>query len=317
MRAVLLDQNTFIKGISLTSLKLPLTELTCYPSTSQSELLARCENIEIIITNKVILSASTLAKSPHVKLICIAATGTNNVDLNAARTLNIAVTNVSGYANQAVSQYIFAQLLEYYSHTHHHHKNAESGLWSKSSSFCYHGNGSSELAGKSLGIIGYGDLGQAVAKIAKAFDMQVLIAERAHSTTIRPNRIAFDTVVKTADIISLHCPQTTDTEQLINKQFLQKMKKSALLINSARGALVDNQALHDALKNKQIAYAILDVLDQEPPSVDHLLLTNKLDNIKITAHIAWASIEAQQRLLDSIATNISDFYRGEKTNRVD
>ena len=226
------------------------------------------------------------------------------------------MVNVSGYANNSVAQYVFSQILEYYSQTSHHHNNSQQGLWQTSATFCYHGNGTTELAGKTLGIIGYGSLGKKVAKLANAFDMKVLIAERKNSTIIRSGRTAFQTVIKQADILSLHCPQTQETEQLVNQQFLKDMKNSAMLINSARGALVDNQALRTALTQKSIAYAVLDVLDQEPPPAEHLLLTSQLANLKITAHIAWASFEAQQKLLNIIAENIANFKHNQLLNRI-
>jgi glycerate dehydrogenase len=183
--------------------------------------------------------------------------------------------------------------------------------------FCLHGNGSIELAGKTLGIVGYGSLGKAVANIAQAFEMKVLIAERPNATTIRPGRLAFSDVLKQADVLSLHCPQTAETENLINQERLAVMKSSTMLINTARGALVNNNDLLIALQTGEIAYAALDVLEQEPPPADHLLLNAKCDNLKITAHIAWASIEAQQRLINLLADNISSFKMAERLNRID
>jgi len=316
MRAVFLDQQTFNNQISLAQIEAQTSSMTCYQTTQPTEILARCLTADIIISNKVILNTEILTKLPKLKLICIAATGTNNVDIAAATALGIAVTNVSGYANNSVAQYVFSQILAYYSQIHHHNNNTSSGLWQSSTTFCYHGNGSTELSGKTLGIIGYGSLGQSVAKIATAFDMKVLVAERKNSDLIRNNRVGYDEVIKNSDIISLHCPQNSETEHSVNNDFLGKMKKSAMLINTARGALVDNQALFEALKNETIAYAVLDVLEQEPPPKNHLLLNAKLDNLKITAHIAWASFEAQQQLIELIAENISAFKQGKDLNRV-
>ena len=240
--------------------------------------------------------------------------------LKPAQELGIAVTNVSGYSSPSVSQYVFAQLLEYYQQTNHHNTNTAQGCWSTSDTFCYHGNGFSELAGKTLAIVGYGNLGKAVARIAQAFDMEVLISERVNSNVIRSGRVAFDEVITQADIISLHCPQTKDTEHLINSNVLEKMKNNAVLINTARGALIDEVALLEALTNKKIAYAVLDVLNQEPPPADHPLLNavlnNTLKNLKITAHIAWASDESQQRLINLVSDNISAFKQGRKLNRL-
>lgn len=317
MHAVFLDQQTFNAKISLANIEAQTSSLTYYQTTQPSNVIERCFTAEIIITNKVILCAKILAQLPQLKLICIAATGTNNVDIAAANSLGIVVTNVSGYANNSVAQYVFAQILAYYSKTHHHNNNTEQGLWQSSPTFCYHGNGSTEVAGKTLGIIGYGSLGQSVAKLAAAFGMNILIAERQNSEQIRSSRTNFNDVVKKSDIISLHCPQNAETEHLVNQEFLAEMKPNSMLINTARGALIDNQALCNALKSKTIAYAVLDVLEQEPPPEEHLLLNAKLDNLKITAHIAWASFEAQQQLINLIAENISAFQQGNIVNRVD
>jgi len=317
MQAVFLDRQTFDNKILLTHIKQHTDALTCYQTTQPADTVSRCQNAEIIITNKVVLSAKILEQLPKLKLICIAATGTNNVDIKTATSLGIAVTNVSGYANHSVTQYIFSQILEYYSQTSHHHKNTEQGLWQTSPTFCYHGNGINELAGKTLGIIGYGSLGHSVARLAKAFGMKVMIAERKSASKIREGRNSFTRVLQSADIISLHCPQTIETEQLVNDYFLQEMKSTAMLINTARGALIDNQALINALTNEKIAYAVLDVLEQEPPSRDHPLLGCDLPNLKITAHIAWASFQAQQRLIELIADNILAFKQDRSVNRVD
>lgn len=317
MHAVFLDKQTFSSFVDFNAIESEVTKLSCYNMTQAEDVVGRCLDAEIIITNKVLLTKEVLKQLPKLKLICIAATGTNNVDINAAKSLNIAVTNVSGYAGTSVAQYVFAQILSYFQQTEHHNKNTAQGLWSSSDTFCYHGNAITELAGKSLGIVGYGNLGQAVEQIAKAFHMQVLISERPNATSIRANRLSFEQVIQQADILSLHCPQTPDTEQLINKHVLKQMKPSAMLVNTARGALIDNHALLQALQNKQIAFAALDVLEQEPPPANHPLLNSKLNNLKVTAHIAWASREAQQRLINLLAENITSFQSGTALNRVD
>lgn len=317
MKAVFLDQKTFADNVSLEQIKQQVSALDCYNTTASEDIVSRCFDADIIITNKVVLDQEVLTKLPQLKLICIAATGTNNVDINSAKQLGIAVTNVSGYAKNSVAQYVFAQILAYYSQVEHHNSNVNKGLWQQSPTFCLHGNGSSELAGKTLGIIGYGSLGQSVAHLAKAFNMRVIIAERPTATTIRPERMAFDEVIKQADILSLHCPLTKETENLINLAVLKRMKSSAMLINTARGLIVNEDDLLIALTTNEIAYAVLDVLAQEPPKSTNPLLINQPNNLKITAHIAWASIEAQQRLLDLIAMNIADFQNNKKTNRVD
>ena len=311
MQAVFLDQQTFSSSISLTSIESQVSQLNCYATTSDGKIIERSKSADIIITNKVILSEHTLQQLPQLKLICIAATGMNNVDLSAAKALGISVKNVSGYSQASVSQYVFAQMLAYFNNSAHHNKNTVQGHWQNSPTFCYHGQGSQELLGKKIGIIGYGNLGKAVANIAQAFGMEILIAERPNATEIREGRHSFSYVLKQADVISLHCPQTLETENIINSESLALMKRSALLINTARGALVNSNDLLHALKNNIIAHAVLDVLEQEPPLSNHPLIKalahNEIDNLSLTAHIAWASIESQQRLIDLIAANIKNF----------
>jgi glycerate dehydrogenase len=317
MKAVFLDSQTFSSNISFNAIEQQVSELTCYASTPPEQVLERCKGVDLVITNKVVLTAELLAKLPSLTLICIAATGYNNVDIQAATKLGIAVTNVSGYAGQSVAQYVLAQILEYYQQTCHHNANTEQGHWQKNETFCYHGNAITELAGKTLGIIGNGNLGQAVIKLADAFGMHILISERVNSPEIRQGRVSFEQVITQADIISLHCPQSTDTANLINSNTLAKMKPTAMLINTARGALVNSTDLLAALKSEQIAYAVLDVLEQEPPPANHPLLNANLANLKITAHIAWASSEAQQRLIELLSENIAAFKQGKQLNRLD
>lgn len=317
MKTVFLDYQTFSKDSDLTSLQQVVDDLTVYATTSPEQVIARCQNAEVVLSNKVLLNREILSQLPKLKLVCITATGINNIDIKAARALNIAVTNVGGYAKNSVAQYVFAQLLAYYSQIAHHNDNCQKGLWQQSDTFCLHGNGSIELAGKSIAIIGYGALGQKVAEIARAFDMKVLIAERPDAATIRPERMAFLAAIEQADIISLHCPQTLETQGMFNAKLFTRMKPSAILINTARGALINNEDLLNALNNQQIACAILDVLEQEPPPKDHILLAAQSPKLKITAHIAWASQQAQQTLLNLVAANISAFKQGLRTNRVD
>jgi glycerate dehydrogenase len=307
MKAVFLDQGTFSAAISLKEIAAQCNELVCYDFTAPNQVINRCLNVEIIITNKVLLNSEILQQLPQLKLICVAATGTNNIDLIVAKQLGIIVKNVSNYAETTVAQYVFSQLLEYFQQISKHNNDTAQGLWQQSPSFCYHGNHINELAGKTLGIIGYGNLGKSVANIARAFAMNVLISEHRGAKNIRSARVSFEYLLQHSDIISLHCPQTPETINLIDQSALSLMKNSALLINTARGALINNQALLQALKKNQIKHAILDVLEQEPPPSDHPLLSCKLPNLTITAHIAWASQQAQQRLINSIAENIAAF----------
>ncbi|XQW84344.1 D-2-hydroxyacid dehydrogenase [Thalassotalea piscium] len=316
MHAVFLDQQTFSDKVSFSPIKTQVGKFTSYPLTTESQRVEHCQNADIVITNKVVIDENVLNQLPNLKLICIAATGTNNIDLVAAKKRGIAVTNVSGYSTPSVTQYVFSQILSYYSRIDSHNDNVKQGKWQQHHSFCYHGNGSNEIAGKTMTIFGYGTLGKGIAKVAKAFDMKVLIAERPNASVIREGRVSFESAIKQADILTLHCPENEQTLGLINAQIFDQMKPTAMLINTARGGIVNSLDLLSALKNKQIAYAAIDVLEQEPPSATHPLLNQSLTNISITAHVAWASFEAQQRLLNLIAINIADFQTGKMTNRL-
>jgi len=277
MKAVFLDSKTFSSTICFDKIAEQCNELVCYDFTSDKEVVERCLNADIIITNKVVINADILAQLKQLKLICVAATGMNNIDLTAAQKLKIPVMNVSDYAGTSVAQYVFSQLFEYYQNIASHNSDVQQGLWQQSSSpnhsqkqsFCFHGNAIEELAGKTFGIIGYGTLGKSVAKVAHAFGMKVLISEYKGAKEMRTNRISFEALLKQSDIISLHCPQTPETTNLIDQHALALMRENALLINTARGALIDNDALINALSNQQIGHAILDVLDQEPPPKNH------------------------------------------------
>lgn len=307
MHAVFLDRQTFSTAINIDVIKSQVSSLTCYDLTSAEQTLSRCRDADIIITNKVLITKALMAQLPKLKLICVAATGTNNIDLTAAKEHNITVMNVAGYSTPSVSQYVFAQLLEFYGKTSDNNAKVANGAWPNSATFCIHSARFDELAGKTLGIVGFGDIAKKVVSIAQAFDMKVLLSERPNTQPIRQGRVSFETMLAQADVISLHCPLTPETDKLFNAQVLKQMKPDALLINTARGGVVDSQALYHALKTKQIGGAILDVLEQEPPPADHILLQEKMDNLAITAHIAWASSEAQQRLINLIAENIMAF----------
>lgn len=307
MKAVFLDKKSFIDSISLDAIETQVAELTCYDITPPELVVERSLNANVVITNKVVFTHNVMSKLPNLKLICVAATGTNNIDIPAANALGIKVMNVSGYSTNSVSQYVFAQLLEFYSHTFEGIQKVQRGEWQKSPLFCVHSSKFDELANKTLGIVGYGDIGKNIARIAEVFGMKVIVAERANVTQIRADRVSFDDMLKTADIISLHCPHTPETEHLFSQQQFAKMQPHAIIVNTARGAVIDNSALLSALNNKTIAGAILDVLEQEPPPPNHILLNPQPKNLFITAHIAWASKQAQQKLIHLIGENIKQF----------
>lgn len=307
MQTVFLDQNTFIPSVSFAAIENTVEHFVGYSHTPTDKIVERCQDADIIITNKVVINQEIIAQLPKLKLICVAATGTNNIDMPAAEKANVKVLNVAGYSTHSVSQYVFSQLLEHFGQMSKNNQNVKSGKWQQSNTFCLHSEYFDELAGKTIGILGYGDIGQKVASIARAFDMQVLVAERPNASNIRADRVSFETMLQQSDIVSLHCPLTDNTENLFSTQTFQQMQKHSILVNTARGGIIDNQALLSALNNNEISAAILDVLDQEPPAPDHILLNPQPDNLKITAHIAWASQQAQQKVLNLVAKNIESF----------
>ncbi|HHJ81063.1 MAG TPA: D-2-hydroxyacid dehydrogenase, partial [Candidatus Tenderia electrophaga] len=276
---------------------------------------SRIASSEILISNKVIIDQHAMQSAPQLKLICVAATGTNNVDIGAAQRHNIRVCNVRGYATPSVSQHVFAMLLSLSIHLGKYRRAVMQGAWQQSQHFCLLDYPIEELSGKTLGIIGYGELGQAVANIATAFDMQVLISEHRDKEP-RPGRVSFEQVLAEADAISLHCPLTTATQGLIGAAEIAQMKPGAILINTARGGIVNEQALADALRDGYLGGAGVDVLSQEPPLTSNPLLAGDIPNLIITPHIAWASRASRQRLLDQISANISAFLAGTPRNIV-
>ncbi len=282
---------------------------------SPEELDTLLDDVDVVVSNKVVLNEQHLSKAKRLKLVCIAATGTNNVDIAAATNNNIVVANVHGYATASVAQHMFGLLLTLTTRLNDYTAAVKRGEWSKSRFFCLLDYPVRELAGKTLGIVGFGHNGQAVAKVAEAFGMKVLLAKRNEQDQ-RPGRIALAELLPLVDVLSLHCPLTEETRRLIGEQELALMKKDAVLINTARGGLVDESALLDALQNQRIGGAGLDVLQQEPPPADHPLLSAELSNLVITPHTAWISHESRQRLINEIALNIEAFTTGQVRNRV-
>ncbi len=273
------------------------------------------QDTEIIVSNKVFLNRKILQGNKHLKLICIAATGTNNVDITAAKQHGITVCNVRAYATSSVVQHVFSLILSLNRKLFAYRESVINGDWSHSDFFCHFGEPISALEGKTLGIIGYGELGKAVAKVARCFAMKVIIAKR-NAADERPGRIDLTNLLAKSDVLSLHCPLTEHNYHMIGEQELLLMKPDALLINAARGGLIDEPALLHALETNQIAGAALDVLEQEPPAANHPLSNYHANNLIITPHIAWASQQARQKLVNEIAKNILGFQRGEPRNLV-
>jgi len=316
MRGVFLDLRTVDRDdLDLTSLRSVVTQWTYHDWTAPSQVSDRIRDADIVVTNKVRLDEAALESAHTLKLVCIAATGTNNIDLGACRDLNITVCNVTGYATPSVVEHVYAQILNLMRRLNEYHTAIEEGRWQNANDFCLMDFPIQELNGLTLGIVGYGELGRAVAAMGKAFGMNVLIAERAGSHP-RPGRIPLDDLLAASHVVSLHCPLAENTRHLIGERELGLMRRDAILVNTARGGIVDEAALLEALRSGRIAGAAVDVLSEEPPHRGNPLLQLSLPNLLVTPHIAWASINARQRLIDEIAANIRAWLDGSPRNLV-
>lgn len=314
-QAVFLDRDSVGDDLDLSGLDGLAAHWTHYPATDAADTLARVRDAELVISNKVVLDRAILAECQRLKLICVAATGTNNVDLDAAREFGIVVSNVTAYGTPSVVQQVFALLLALTTRLFEHREAARDGRWADSPYFCVLDLPFRELAGKTFGIIGYGELGHGVAKVAEALGMQVLISQRPGGDG-RPGRVPLEELLARADVITLHVPLADNTRNLMNAERLALMKPDAVLINAARGGIVDEQALADALQSGRLGGAALDVLSVEPPREGNLLLELDLPNLIVTPHVAWAARESRQRLMDQVADNIRAFLAGTPRNQV-
>lgn len=287
-----------------------------YATTAQEQIVVRLKKATIVITNKVALRAETLAQLPQLKMIAEAATGVNNIDVEWCNKHDIAVANIRNYAVHAVPEHVFMMILALRRNLPAYRSDLQHGLWQKSDQFCLFTHPIRDIHGSTLGIIGHGALGQAVAGMAKAFGMKVLFAEHKGAATIRPGFLPFEQVLAESDIVTLHVPLTEATRNLIGANEFRQMKASSLLINAARGGVVDEVALAEALREGRIAGAGCDVLSTEPPREGNPLLDLDLPNLIITPHIAWASLESMQILANQLIDNIEAFVRGTAQNRV-
>ncbi|MFD1215117.1 D-2-hydroxyacid dehydrogenase [Microbulbifer celer] len=308
MHGVFLDTLTMkLEELDTSALENAVDQWDLFDTTTPDQTAERIKNADVVITNKVVLDRNLIEGAPNLKLIGVCATGTNNIDLDAAAEHNIPVKNVTGYTGTSLAQHTIALLLALATRWHQYSEDVKNGRWSQSPVFCRLDYPVMELAGKKLGIIGYGDLGQKVASLGEALGMEVLVAE-SFTGESKPGRTPLPKLLAESDAISLHCPLTEETEQLVDQDFLVAMKDSAFLLNTARGGLVDEAALVTALKNGTIAGAALDVLSVEPPPADHRLLANDIPNLIITPHNAWISRESRQRLLDGMVDNIRQVF---------
>jgi glycerate dehydrogenase len=295
-----------------------LGELMVYDRTKPEEVVSRCAGCEVVFTNKVVMDAGIMDQLPELKYIGVLATGTNVIDLEHAGNKGVCVTNIPGYGTDSVVQHILAFMLHFSSKVSIHDEAVHQGDWVNSKDFSFTLGTLNELSGSTLGIIGLGTIGRKLAKVADAMGMKIIAA---HQSSMDRLELSFevewlpvDEVFDRSDFLSLNCPLTPETEKVVNAERLQKMKSSAVLINTGRGPLVDEQALADALNVGTIAGAGLDVLSSEPPVTDNPLLTAK--NCVITPHIAWASLQARRRLLAIAAENLSAYLNGDAQNRV-
>ncbi len=309
---VFLDRDSLDqKDLDFTPLDTCLAHMQYYTASQPNEVQARLANAQVVIVNKVLLTADLLDQAPHLQLINVAATGTNNVDLQAARQRGITVCNCQGYGTASVVQHVFGLILALTTHLLDYQQAVKNGLWQKASQFCLLDFPIRELNGKTLGIVGYGELGRNVAQVAQAFGMRVLIAQRPGSTEIPDGRLPLVELLPQVDILTLHCPLTPQTRHLIGAAELALMRPTALLINAARGGIVDEMALAAALRAGQLAGAGVDVLSEEPPQSGNPLLADDIPNLIVTPHCAWGSREARQRVVHQLAENIVAFYKGQ------
>lgn len=316
LNIVFLDRATIPRHIDLPDLSVA-HQWQDYDFTTPEQVLERISDADIVITNKVILTREILAQLPKLKLIAISATGTNNVDLSACRELNIAVCNVQGYATQSVPEHVIAMMFALRRNLFGYHQDIAAGEWQRNKQFCFFTHPIGDIAGSVMGIIGGGSLGKATAALAQALGMQVAFAEHKGAESCREGYVSFEQVLTTADVLTLHCPLTAATTHLISQPELALMKPNALVINTGRGGLIDEVALVDALKQRRIAGAGVDVFTQEPADMGNPLIANMdLPNLLLTPHVAWGSDSAIQRLVTILIANIDAFIAGKSQNRL-
>jgi glycerate dehydrogenase len=319
MRVVVLDGYTLNPGdLSWAGLK-ALGECSIYEHSSPGEVAPRLRDAEVAITNKTVIDRPIIEQTPGLRYIGVTATGFNIVDVEAARSRNIVVTNVPAYGTRSVAQMTWALLLELANHVGHHAETVREGRWTASRDFCYWDYPLVELSGKNFGVIGYGRIGQEAAKIARAFGMDVLALKRSGKAGVSAENgevrfLSLDELLAQSDVVSLHCPLTPETRGLINRERLDLMKRSAFLLNTSRGPLIVEQDLADALQQERIAGAGLDVLAVEPPVHSNPLL--KAPNCLVTPHISWATREARQRLMNMTVENLKGWLAGKAQNVV-
>lgn len=313
--AVFLDQATMGPGIDLRALE-AIVDIDCFSTTEPGDVATRARDAQIVIVNKTRIDRDTIEQLSATRLIALTATGSDNVDAKAASERDIAVANIRSYADASVAQHVFGLILALTQHPHRYDELVQRGRWQTSPTFALFDYPIRELAGLNLGIVGYGALGRAVARLGECFGMRLLIAARPGASECPPGRVPFEDVLAQADVLSLHCPLTPATRHLLNEAAFARMKSDAIFVNTARGGLVDGRALVAALRAGELGGAGIDVLESEPPDPHDPLLVADLPNLLVTPHIAWAAREARQRAVDQTAENIAAFLRGESLRRI-
>lgn len=291
--------------------------LDCYELTPPDKIIERAKDADVLVTNKCVITADIIKALPKLKYIQVIATGYNVIDCKAAGENDVVVCNIPAYSTDGVAQLVFSLLLEMTQQVGVHNKSVKDGEWAACPHFCYQKTYLTELSGKTMGIIGFGKIGQAVAQIANAFKMNVIVyapRKKEYDGFGKIEFVSLDELCRESDVISLHCPLTAETQELVNNEFLSKCKNTAYIINTARGGVIDEKAVADALENGKIAGFGADVLSCEPPKADNPLLKSK--NSFITPHIAWANIEARTRLMNIFKENLTSFTNGEPINVV-
>jgi glycerate dehydrogenase len=316
MKAAFLDFATLGSDeLNLSPLQGIVPDLTVYDNTSPEQVVQRISDTEIVFANKVRLTRGILEKAPAVRFVGLTATGVDNVDLDAAVQNGIAVCNIRGYCTQSIVEHVFAVLLVLSHNILRYDRSVREGDWQKAENFCMLKFPIRELSAMTLGIVGHGELGSRVAEMARQFNMKVLIARRQGQEP-GDGRLDLSDILQQCDVLSLHCPLTDENRGFIGESEFELMKPTAILINTARGGLVDANALVDALANGQIAAAAIDVLSHEPPVDGDPLIDYSGDNLIITPHIAWGTVEARQNAINELAENLIAFSEGKRRNRV-
>jgi glycerate dehydrogenase len=310
-RIVFLERNTIAADFRRPNFDHEWSE---FGESFQDQVVERLRGATIVISNKLALREPELAQLPQLKLIAVAATGSDNIDLDYCRSHGIAVSNTRGYAVNSVPEHVLMMILALRRNLLAYHEDVRRGKWQKSKQFCLLTHELRDITGSKLGIVGYGSIGKAMARLGGSVGMRVLISEHQRATSIRQGRSAFNEVLRRSDVISLHCPLTDETRDMFGRTEFEMMKRDALLINTARGGLVDDAALIEALRNGSIAGAGFDALREEPPRQDNPLVDLNLPNFILTPHVAWASNQAVQALADQVIENIEAFVAGKPRN---